>query len=144
VPFVVVLVHRVAEEGSPELRRRAAPPRRAARRAHRVLTSRATLDVFVVSRATSRCDPRRKSSPLARSHGTPVRPPPLAAVCRHLLPAGRSRATAAARSGSDGSGRFYRHCLSSSHRWPLDQDPTGWIRSNSGQYWSNRHDLAFL
>jgi hypothetical protein len=79
VPLVVVLVHRVTEEGSPELRRRATPPCRAARRPHRVLAGRAVPDVFVVSRASSRCDPHTKPSPLARSH---VAPPPLDAVLR--------------------------------------------------------------
>jgi hypothetical protein len=144
VPFVVVPVHRVFEEGSPELRRRSAPPRRAVCCLRRNRADRTALDEVVVARATSWCDPRMKSSPLARSRGTPARPQPLAAVRRRLLPARRSHATVAARSRSDGPDRFYHHRLSSSCRRPLDQDPTGWIRSNPGQYRSNQHDLAFL
>jgi hypothetical protein len=62
VPLIVVPVHRVAKEGSPELRRRAAPPHHVARRPRRVLAGRATLDVFIVSHATSRCDPHTKLS----------------------------------------------------------------------------------
>jgi hypothetical protein len=63
VPLVVISVHRVAEKGSPELCHRAAPPRRATHRPRRVLAGRATLDVFVASRATSRCDLCTKPSP---------------------------------------------------------------------------------
>jgi hypothetical protein len=121
VPLVVVPVHRVAEEGSPELCRRAAPPRHASRRPRRVLAGHAALDVFVVSRATSQCDPCTKLSHLARSRGAPARPPQLATVRRCLLPVERPRASTAARSGFDSPDCFDRHRLSSSRRRPLDR-----------------------
>jgi hypothetical protein len=79
VPLVVVPVHRVTDEGSPELHRCTAPPHRAAHRPRRVLADRATLDVFVASCASSRCDPRAKPSPPARSRAAPAVLPPFAA-----------------------------------------------------------------
>jgi hypothetical protein len=91
VPLVVVPAPRVAEESSPELRRRTALPRRAVRHLRRVLAARAALDGFGVSRASLWCFPRAKSSPLARSRASP--PPPAVARRRHPpLSTGRVRA----------------------------------------------------
>jgi hypothetical protein len=39
---------------------------------------------------------------------------------------------------------FPHRRLCSNRHQSLDLDPTGWIRSNPGQYRSNRQDLAFL
>jgi hypothetical protein len=75
VPLVVVPGHQVALGSSPEYHRRHHRRNRAAR---------AALDESTSSRSTSRCKSRTESSPLARIHGTPVRPLPLAAVRRRL------------------------------------------------------------
>jgi hypothetical protein len=72
----------VAEESSPELLHRAAPPRRARHRLRHVLANRAALDEFFASRASSWCDPRAKPSPQARSRDAPVSPPTSTAARR--------------------------------------------------------------
>jgi hypothetical protein len=82
VPLVVVPVHRVAEEGSPELRCRTAPPRRAARRPRRDLAVRAALGCFAVARASPWCHPRVQSSTPARSRAAPASLPPSTAARR--------------------------------------------------------------
>jgi hypothetical protein len=61
VPLVDVPAHRVAEEGSPEFRRRTAPPHRAT--LHRNRAVHAGLDESAASRSTSRWKSRTKSSP---------------------------------------------------------------------------------
>jgi hypothetical protein len=61
VPLVDVPAHRVAEEGSPEFRRRTAPPRCAALRRNRAIHT--ALDESAASRSTSRCKSRTKLSP---------------------------------------------------------------------------------
>jgi hypothetical protein len=84
------------------------------------------------------------SSITCRIAATGRRSPPLTAV-RHRLPLPAClRASAAARSRSDGPDQFDHRNLRSCRRQPLDRDPTGWIRSNPSQYWSNRLDSAFL
>jgi hypothetical protein len=82
VPLVFEPVPRVARGRSPELRCRAAPPRRAERWRRRNLAGRAALDEFAASHASPRCNPRTKLSPLARSRAAP--PPPAAARHRPL------------------------------------------------------------
>jgi hypothetical protein len=82
VPLVVVPVHRVAKEGSPELRCRTAPPRRAARRPRRDLAVRAALSYFTVACASPWCRLRVQSSTPARSRAAPASPPPSTATCR--------------------------------------------------------------
>jgi hypothetical protein len=95
VPLVLVPMHRVAEEGSPELRRRTAPPRRDARRPRRDLAVRAALGCFAVARASPWCGPRVQSSTPARSRAAPASPPPSTAArrrtcaCLHPQPSDR-------------------------------------------------------
>jgi hypothetical protein len=83
VPFVDVPMHRVAKEGSPELRRRVARPCRTVRRPRRILASRTTLDGFAVARATSRCKAHSKSRSPARNRGTLASSPKSSAIRRH-------------------------------------------------------------
>jgi hypothetical protein len=118
----------------------ASPPHRAARRRHRKRAVRAALDDSAALRSTFRCKSRMKSSPLARICGTPVRPPPTAAIRRRpharvrLQPPDQDLTVLI---------KVRRRLRSSCHR-PLDLDPKGWIRSNPSQYRSNRHDSVFL
>jgi hypothetical protein len=140
VPLVDVLVHRVAEEGSPELRRRAAPPCCAARRRRRVRAVRAALDQSATSRSTSRCKPRTKSSPLARTRGTPARPPPLAPVRRRpracVRPEPSDRDPTISVALTRVSSQLLLPAIRSRSNESYQVDP--------GQYRSNRQDLAFL
>jgi hypothetical protein len=90
VPLVDVLAPRVAEESSPKLRHRAAPPRRIVPRLHRVLAAHTALDGFAVSRATSRAKSTRNRAPSSKSRHTGEfagvrRRSPLSAVARRRL-----------------------------------------------------------